>query len=139
MYKLFFLFTAFVVCGCQPTTLEDFQCEGSSVMRFLLQDLRKIEDREDLSRMEPILKKDFEKLVELIIQARVFQQRNPEVESPFQNINATLNLSLIEELKRIYDIEGGRECVERSQREAMLRLDAKEKMIERQQSIIRLK
>jgi hypothetical protein len=139
MYKLFFLFVIFCLSSCQPTALEDFQVEGSSIMRSLLNDLRKIEGREDLVKIEPILKKDFEKLVDVIIQARVFQQKNPDLEAPFQNINANLNLSLVEELKRVYGIEGGRECVERSQREAMLRLDAKEKIIEKQQSVIRVK
>lgn len=139
MRKLFFLFSFFCLLGCQPTSLEDFQLEGSSLARILLKDLREIETREDLSLMEPILKKDFERIVDLMIAARTFQQKNPEMELVFQNINTTLNLSLKEELKRVYEIEGGRECVERSQREAMLKLDAKEKMIEKQQSSIRLK
>lgn len=136
MVKLFFLFTLMVLFGCQPTCLEDFQAEGGALARTLLKDLREIESREDLTRIEPLLKKDFEKLVDLIILSRNFQLKNPELELSFQNINASLNLSLKEELKRVYEIEGGRECVERSQRESMLKLDAKEKLIEKQKSAI---
>jgi hypothetical protein len=139
MYKRILLLVCLFLFGCQPTSLEDFQWEGSSLVRVLLKDLRKIETREDLIVMEPVLKKDFEKIVELIIQARTFQQKNPESEISFQNINPTLNLSVKEELKRIYEMEGGRECMERSQREAMLKLDAKEKLFQKQQSTIRLK
>ncbi|MBX9924709.1 MAG: hypothetical protein K2Y01_11440 [Rhabdochlamydiaceae bacterium] len=130
---LYFLIPVFLVlAGCQPTSLEDFQWEGSSYARILLKDLQKIESREDLSKIEPLLKKDFHKIVDVIIQARAFQQKNPEAEISFQNINPVLNASLREELKRVYEIEGGRECVERVQREAMLKLDAKERRIEKQ-------
>ncbi len=139
MYKLFLFCCALVLCGCQPTSLEDFQVEGSSLARVLLRDLRKVESREDLGLLEPILKKDFERMVDLIIQARVFHQKNPELEVSFQNVNETLNLSIMEELKRIYEMEGGRECIERAQKEAMLKLDAKEKLLEKQQSAVRLK
>lgn len=124
----------FSLTSCQPTSLEDFQWEGSSHARALLKDLQQIENREDLSRIEPFLKKDFHKIVDVIIQARAFQQKNPEAEISFQNINPILNASLREELKRVYEIEGGRECIERVQREAMLKLDAKEKRLEKQSS-----
>jgi hypothetical protein len=124
--------TFFLLIGCQPTSLEDFQWEGSSHARLLLRDLQKIESRDDLNKIEPFLKKDFHKIVDVIIQARNFQQKNPEAEISFQNINPILNASLRDELKRIYEIEGGRECIERVQREAMLKLDAKERKIEKQ-------
>ncbi len=139
MHKLILLLGCLFLFGCQPTSLEDFSWEGRALVRVLLRDLRKIETREDLFLLEPVLKKDFEKIVELIIQARSFQQKNPEIEISFQNINPTLNLSVKEELKRIYEMEGGRECIERSQREAMLKLDAKEKLFQKQQSAVRLK
>ena len=139
MHKLILFLGLFFLFGCQPTSLEDFQWEGSALLRNLLKDLSTIETREDLALQEPLLKKDFERIVDLIIQARTFQQKNPELEISFQSINPALNLSLKEELKRIYEMEGGRECIERSQREAMLKLDAKEKLIQKQQSAVRLK
>jgi hypothetical protein len=123
--------------SCQPTTLEDFQLEGAPLARRLLEDLKKIETREDLLLLEPALKRDFEKLVDLMIQARAFQQKNLDLEIPFQNINQILNASLLEEMKRVYEIEGGRESVERAQREALLKLDAKEKSFQRVQNSMR--
>lgn len=139
MNKIFLYFVLFLLTACQPTSLEDFQSEGGFLARHLLKDLRQIESREDLNAIEPILRRDFEKIVDLIIQARSFQQKNPDVEVSFQNINEMLNLSLIDELKRVYAIEGGRECVERAQKEAMLKLDAKERLFQKQQSSVRLK
>ena len=137
--SFFFKICLVFLSACQPTSLEDFQLEGACLCRALLKDLRQIECREDLVFMEPVLKRKFEKLVDLVIQARTFQQKNPEFEIPTQNINQILNSSLIEEIKRIYGIEGGRECIERAQREAMLKLDSKEKMFEKQQRSVRLK
>lgn len=128
-----------MLSACQPTALEEFQLEGGALSRALLQDLRKVETREDLVFLEPILKKDFNNLVNLMIQARAFQQKNLDFEIPIQNANQILNASLVEEMKRIYDIEGGRECIERAQREAMLKLHAREKMFEKQQKSIHVR
>jgi hypothetical protein len=120
--------------ACNPTSLEDFQHEGAAQSRLLLRELRNIENREDLSRAEPILKKRFEKIVDLMIQARTFQQKHPE-EEPAQCFNEVLNGSLIEELERVFSLEGGREAVERAQREAMIRLDAHERSLEKQRTL----
>lgn len=139
LYLYFLILFLGGLTGCQPTSLEDFQWEGSAQARILLRHLQKIESREDLSLVEPLLKKDFHKIVDIIIQARAFQQKNPEEEISFQNINPLLNAALREELKRVYEIEGGRECVERVQREAMLKLDAKEKRLEKQSAFYPLK
>ena len=139
MKPVLFLGLCLVLLGCQPTSPEDFQAEGRSSMRSLIKELKAIESREDLALSEPRLKKQFEKLVDIIIQARLFQQKNPEMEASWDRLNISLNQILIDEMKRVYLIEGGRECVERAQREAMLRLDAKEKLLEKQQSVIRVK
>ncbi len=79
-----------------------------------------------------MLKKHFEKIVGIVVQARLFQQRNVGLEVPILEIGQTLSRSLLEEMKRIYALEGGRECIERAQREAMLKLDAKEKALGKQ-------
>jgi hypothetical protein len=120
------------LCGCQPTSLEDFQDEGASCLRVLLEDLRKVETREDLALIEPIVRKRFDVLVEIMIQARIFEQKNPGSAKTFSSRNQVLSDALLEEMKRLYCIEGGKEFLERTQKEAMLRLDAKEKLIERQ-------
>lgn len=118
--------------SCQPTSLEEFQLEAASQMRLLLKELENIETREDLAVAEPIIKKNFDKIVEIISQARLFQQKNPGIDIPVLHISQVLSQSLLEEMQRIYSLEGGRECIERAQREAMLKLDAKEKALTRQ-------
>lgn len=133
---LFLLVIAALASGCSPGSLKDFRHEGESACRDIVADLQSIENREDLMRMEPILKKRFEKLVSLIIEARQFQIAYPEealsVQMPQEN---DLSDVLKEELERVYSIEGGKEIVERAEREAMLKLDAFEKMREKQKEL----
>jgi hypothetical protein len=139
LYPLSCLFY-FFLGACQPTTSEDFQTEGRSMAYILLRDLRAIETWEDLASMEPILKRDFTLLVDLAIKARAVQQKNPDLDVSWGQGNPVLNESLVEEIRRIYEMEGGRECIERAQREAMLKLHAREKMWEKQQQkSVRLK
>lgn len=125
-----FVFVLALLSSCQSSTLEDFRYEGASQVRLLIEDLKKVESREDLVQAGPVLKKRFEKIVDLMIQSRAYQQKNPGLEIGFYSSNQALSDSLLEQMKRIYALEGGKECVEKAQREAMLRLDAKEKLIE---------
>ncbi len=133
--KGFFMFFHFfaiflVLSSCQASSLDDFRYEGASQVRLLIEDLKGVESREDLVDAAPLLKKRFEKIVDLMIQSRVYQQKNPGLEISFYSSNQALSDSLLEQMKRVYALEGGKECIEKAQREAMLRLDAKEKTLE---------
>jgi hypothetical protein len=102
-------------------------------------DLEKIENRQQLLLAEPQLKKHFEALITLMIEAREFQQKHLDdvaIESPYEE--GSVDLQLEEELRRIYSIEGGREVVERAQHEALIRLDAYERALakKREQLIV---
>lgn len=127
--------TLFTV-SCSPGSLKDFRHEGESVCRDIVDDLERVETREDLARLEPFLKKHFEKLASIIIEAREFQIKYPEEALAFQGPQeAEVSEIMKEELQRIYRIEGGKEIVERAQRESMLRLDAFEKMKEKHKEL----
>ena len=132
------LFLLLLLClfGCSPTSLDDFRNQGQSVTRSLIQDLRLIQAREDLAKLEPILKKRFEALVFIMIEAREFQINNPEaIFSEPSALDMDLNEELKQELERVWKVEGGREMIERAQREAMLRLDGFEKIKEKQKDL----
>lgn len=125
-----------VVAGCSPGSLKDFRLEGESICRDIIDDLQRVETRDDIARLEPVLKRHFEKLVSIIIQAREFQIKYPEEALAFQGPqDAEVSDIMKEELQRIYRIEGGKEIVERAQRESMLRLDAFEKMREKHKEL----
>ncbi len=116
--------------SCSPNSSEEFYREGKTRCQVLVASLKKIENREQLLRSEPILKKQFESLVNLMIEAREFQQEhldNDEGEYLFPERSGDDQLE--EELRRIYSIEGGREIIERTQQEALVRLDAYERSL----------
>lgn len=134
--RLFVLIFSLLISSCQPYSMEDFQAEGAAQVRALLKELRSIQSREDLTKISPALKKRFEKMVDLMILAKSFQQKKQIAGNDIYFLidNQVLNESLLEELKRVYKLEGGRECVEKAEREAMLRLDAKQKLLDKQKA-----
>lgn len=131
-HKTFCLFVIFV-CGCSPSSSDDFQKEGEAQARKLTQELRNIHSREELAKAVPHIKKKFNELVDLIIEARQFQETHND-----NDLSATDQLAsedLCEELKRIYRLEGGREAIEKVQREPLIRLDAFEKKLVKQREL----
>jgi hypothetical protein len=135
IYSLLSVFFVLILCSCQPSSLEEFQMEGLAHAKLLLEDLRGIEERKDLVRVEPVLKKRFERLVDVMVMARAFEQKKPNLEGSLLRDNFTVSDLLKEEMQRVYSIEGGRECIERAQKEAMLRLDAKERYLSKNKSM----
>lgn len=127
------LFCIFFLCGCSPSSTEDFRKEGEAQVKKLTYELRKINSREDLTKAVPLLKKKFNELIDLMIQARQFQEMHNDNDLP-----ATDQLAsemLCEELKRIYRLEGGREVIEKVQREPLIRFDAFEKKLAKQREL----
>ena len=122
MYRLF-VCLCLVLCGCGPHSVADFQREGEAIARALTADLRGIERREDLIAASPKLKKHFNQLVALMVKARKYRQQHLEEEV----LEPLYQEELVVELKRVYQIEGGRAIMEGVQREALLRLDGFER------------
>lgn len=128
--RLYFsLFLSLILASCSPGSLADFQHEGEALSRNLILDLDKIEDREQLLRAEPQLKKHFNALISLMIAARTFQEEHPEDLLIDLDRPKEIEIALQEQLKRIYAIEGGREVIESAQQEAIIRLDAFERSL----------
>lgn len=119
------LFLFFLAAGCAPHSKEDFQHEGESLCRDLTKELRKVQTREDLAKAAPKIKAKFEKIVDLVIEAKKFQMESEEEET---NSDFTPDIAasdaFLAELKRVYKIEAGRDTIEKAQKEALLRLDA---------------
>ncbi len=130
-----YLVALFLLCGCSPNSPEEFQQEGEACCRLLITDLQKIENREQLLLAAPVLKKHFEGLIDLMIEAREFQQKKGARDA-LESENST-DLILENELRRIYTIEGGREVIERAQQEALVRLDAYERGLAKKRDRLR--
>lgn len=100
--------------GCAPSNLSDLRYEGEAQTKRLASELRQIENKEDLQKAIPKLKKRFNALADLLIEAREF----PQEETP----PSFASEQLFAELARLYEMPGGRELIESAQIEAVLRL-----------------
>lgn len=122
--QFFSLLLTLILAGCSLSSLEDFHHEGESRCRKLVKELQQIKTSEELLQAEGVLKKHFESLVGLMLEAKQFQRDHEDAESMsgMQNIVSQV---LKEELQRIYAIEGGRVVIERAQHEALVRLAVK--------------
>jgi hypothetical protein len=109
-----------LLAGCARQSTEDFQEEGESHVRRLTAILQDVHHRDELAARLPQLKKEFEELVDLMIAARHYQIEHPHAD--FED--RAKDEEFLYELQRIYRLEGGREGIEKAQREALLRLHA---------------
>ncbi|MDQ5956712.1 MAG: hypothetical protein ACH349_06110 [Candidatus Rhabdochlamydia sp.] len=123
-----------ILVGCNPSSYEDFQLEGDAHCRKMLNTLKCIQDRQQLMQAQPILRQHFEDLVDLMIAARKFQQSSLDSKEFYPSF---YSIALKEELKRLYEIEGGREIVERTQKQAFIRLGTMERQITKKQVKVR--
>ena len=123
--KKIFIFLIFLT-ACSPHSMEDFQHEGESICRDITKELKKIQTHNEFVKAAPKLKLKFNKLIDLMIEARAFQQESDEAFNPMATASDASSL-LLAELKRVYKLEAGRETIEKTQREALLRLDAFER------------
>lgn len=136
LFKIIFKFSPVIIypmlmvlMSCSRS-LEDYQEESERICLAIVQDLEKVETREDLLKVELKLSKRFHHLIDLMIAIK--QQKLDQTESHFENSS---NDKLLLELKRVYRLEGGREIIERSQREALIRLDAFERSLAKKKQL----
>ncbi len=123
---LIYVWILAMLCACSPSSLEDFHYAGESICKELANELKGIETHEQLVKEYPKIKSYFDKLVTLIIQARKFQK---EHEEDMPVMGSVASGALLYELKRIYEIDGGRDIVEKAQKEALIKLDISEKQL----------
>lgn len=74
--------------------------------------------------MLPKLKKHYQALVELMIEGKELQRKHPDQEEVDPAHYPHLYVDILkEELERICTLEGGREMLEKAEKEALIRLD----------------
>lgn len=126
--RMFFLL--FLLFGCSPSSMEDFRDQGREQVHELLQEMRKIHTRQDLVLAQPRLKMHFEKLTQVMIEAREYKENHPEavILEPAE-VDVSLSQELEQEMHRLLYLEGGEEILEKAQEEALYRLDHFEKVL----------
>ncbi len=113
----FFLFIFLISCG--PRSLDDFQEEGEGVIRSLVQELKSIHKRDQLLAACPKLQRYFDRLAMIMIEAEEYQKKHGEKENGQNQLNHELSDQLRVELNRIYEIEGGRQIMEKCQEKGL--------------------
>lgn len=108
IFPLIFL----ILASC--SSFEDLRYEGEIETRKLAAELRVIETKEELQKAVPRLKKRFNRIADLILEARSLQGEEAEPTAASEE--------LFIELARLYEIAGGRELIESAQADAILRL-----------------
>lgn len=117
-----FIFFLCIICfACSSHSPEDFREEGNGITRELIYQLRRARTSAALRLVAPVIKESFDQLVDVVARARAEPGMEPLDLSP-QDL--ALSDRLHSELKRIYQLEGGREIIEECQKEALHRLDA---------------
>ncbi len=125
------IFFSMLVAGCAPSSSQEFRQEGDALCRSLTKELQKVETRDDLIKITPQLKKRFQQFAQLIMDARAFEKEHAGEAMPEDGGDFLASEALMEEMKRIYAIEGARKIMEDAQREALFALDAYLKNMEK--------
>jgi hypothetical protein len=112
--KAYIFLAFFFLGGCGTSSLSDLRQEGEFQTKKLAEELRQIETREDLDHSLPKLRRRFNKLADVLVEARRYSEYEP---SPSE-----ISEELFLELARLYEMPGGREAIETAQLEAIQRL-----------------
>jgi hypothetical protein len=121
--SLTLLLTLLLLVGCGSRSLEDFREEGEQTTRSLVAELRQIHTRQELINASPKLKPLFNKLAVTMIAAREFQRTYPDQERlDLHDRDHGLSDQLRSELNRLYQLDGGREIIEKCEEDALKKL-----------------
>ena len=118
----FFYIIIILIYGCNPTN-EDIQQESQKIIKQLIEQMTIIHNYGELQKSAPQLKKSFNKLVDIIIEARKLEIKDAKFEIKNHHLSDLLRY----QVERIYRIDGGKEIIEEMQRDALHKLNAFEK------------
>jgi predicted type IV restriction endonuclease len=113
--------------SCSSHTSDDFREEGEKITRHLIKELQLIKSTEQLVIAAPKLKCLFNELVQTVIEAHHYRISHGVEFPELSKKNHLISEQLRMELNRILTIDGSWEILEKSQREALHRLNTYEK------------
>lgn len=129
IFSLFFAFFLFILNSCGQRSHEEFREEGEAITRSLVKELKNIYTREELLHSADSLGIQFTRLANVMMAAEEFCLKHPEQERCELGLsNRELSDQLRVELNRLYLIEGGRQIIEKTQENALYRLQVREKL-----------
>ncbi|KAF3363215.1 hypothetical protein PHSC3_000231 [Chlamydiales bacterium STE3] len=114
MRKLFFYLLMLLLSSCGPSSLEDYKDLGRRKTQKLLEELQKIQNRDQLLDAEKELLTHYEEIAELMQAVAKFHKQHPKDPLPpltFQDHELSDKLRL--EILRISRFDGGREIIDK--------------------------
>lgn len=117
--SILFVFALF--SSCSPNCNEEIKKESQKTVFQLIKELNSISSREDLIKKKIILKKYFDKLAVLMIEADKLAGSTNKDDDDFSSFSDELKSEMI----RIYEIDGGQELIENYQKNALRMLTEK--------------
>ncbi|MCH9632124.1 MAG: hypothetical protein S4CHLAM6_04510 [Chlamydiae bacterium] len=111
-----------IMSSCSPTTSNDYQTQACVIMKKFVKDLKKINDPKQLKKKQKLLKKHFNNLTNLMIDYRIFLDKQPEIDQEESVKMQQRAYELKCELYRIYQLDGGLDLIEEVQKDAYLKL-----------------
>lgn len=119
-----------ILCvACAPHSMEEYKLEGEGIAKSLLKQLEKVHSVNDLVETGPRLKKEYAKLLQLMVAAKKYQNAHPE-EEVGDPIGLEVSDALKREFIRIYQLEGCSDVMEALQRESLHKLDLSYRRLE---------
>lgn len=110
-----YLLCCFLLVSCSPSTLQEIRWEGEAETRKLAGELRVISTREELQKALPRIKKRYNKMAQLVLEAERWKGAPPQEPSGASE-------ELFIQLARLYEIPGARELIEDAQQGAIRKL-----------------
>ncbi len=118
-----YLLLTLTLCSCGPRSLDDIREEGEGVTNSLIEELKKIRNRDEMIIEAPRIKKLFDQLADLMLLADDYRRRHPHSDIPELSAqNHQYCDQLRQELTRLYLMEGGREIIEKCQEDSIKKL-----------------
>ncbi|MCH9617032.1 MAG: hypothetical protein SP4CHLAM5_00080 [Chlamydiia bacterium] len=116
--KTYFTILFLFLVSCSPSTLSEWRVEGVSIVKDLVEELKEIDDFKSLQAKKASIKKKYNKLVGVMIEAEKYEQEQNTF-LPESFYSDALKAQYI----RLYQIEGCKELLFAIQKESLHRLD----------------
>lgn len=129
MLRCLILLTLFFT-SCGPSSMEEYRREGRDQVREIVSLLEPIQSKRELKERAPLIKKKFNQLVDLMIEARSFYETHPN--ETFLDLGKEDFLGskkLRGEFYRLERFDGGKEILSRLLEESLHKLDRFEKKL----------
>lgn len=109
--------TLLTLTGCQGDPQEQLRSEGHKITRLLIQDLKKVKNRDDLLVVGPDLERHFTLLGQAMLKGRSQREKGVgTAQLELRPEDHSLSEELREQINRVCQIEGGRQVISTAQK-----------------------